>query len=78
MCWQIFAGLEYLHSLQPPIIHTDIKCDNIVVNGAKGEVKIGDMGTAKMKQGKRFTVITTPEFMASKVTSLSIIIIKLN
>jgi serine/threonine protein kinase len=40
------------------------KCDNIFINGAHGEVKIGDMGTAKMKLGKKYTVIGTPEFMA--------------
>ncbi|KAJ3325148.1 signal transducing kinase of the PAK [Boothiomyces sp. JEL0866] len=61
---QILKGLSYLHSNDPPIIHRDIKCDNIFINGAHGEVKIGDMGTAKMKMGKKYTVIGTPEFMA--------------
>lgn len=54
---QILKGLLYLHSHDPPIIHRDIKCDNIFINGAHGEVKIGDMGTAKMKMGKKYTVI---------------------
>jgi len=54
---QILKGLIYLHSHNPPIIHRDIKCDNIFINGAHGEVKIGDMGTAKMKLGKKYTVI---------------------
>jgi len=54
---QILKGLLYLHSYNPPIIHRDIKCDNIFINGSHGEVKIGDMGTAKMKMGKRYTVI---------------------
>jgi serine/threonine protein kinase len=56
-CRQILKGLIYLHSYDPPIIHRDIKCDNIFINGAHGEVKIGDMGTAKMKIGKKYTVI---------------------
>jgi len=60
---QILKGLYYLHSYDPPIIHRDIKCDNIFINGAHGEVKIGDMGTAKMKLGKNYTVIGTPEFI---------------
>ncbi|KAJ3204849.1 signal transducing kinase of the PAK, partial [Dinochytrium kinnereticum] len=34
---------------------------------ACGEVKIGDMGTAKMKMGKKYTVIGTPEFMAPEM-----------
>jgi len=64
---QILKGLYYLHSYEPPIIHRDIKCDNIFINGAHGEVKIGDMGTAKMKFGKNYTVIGTPEFMAPEM-----------
>lgn len=39
-------GLDYLHSHDPPIIHRDLKCDNIFVNGNQGEVKIGDLGLA--------------------------------
>ena len=54
---QVLKGLTYLHSHNPPIIHRDLKCDNIFVNGSHGEVKIGDMGTAKMKIGKKYTVI---------------------
>ncbi|OUM65396.1 hypothetical protein PIROE2DRAFT_60051 [Piromyces sp. E2] len=64
---QILKGLLYLHSHVPPIIHRDIKCDNIFINGAHGEVKIGDLGIAKMKMGKNYTVIGTPEFMAPEM-----------
>ncbi|KAI9315364.1 kinase-like domain-containing protein [Dichotomocladium elegans] len=64
---QILKGLAYLHNYNPPIIHRDIKCDNIFINGAHGEVKIGDMGTAEMKMGKKYTIIGTPEFMAPEM-----------
>ncbi|ORX58150.1 kinase-like protein [Hesseltinella vesiculosa] len=64
---QILKGLVYLHGHNPPIIHRDIKCDNIFINGAHGEVKIGDMGTAEMKLGKKYTLIGTPEFMAPEM-----------
>jgi WNK lysine deficient protein kinase len=64
---QILKGLAYLHGHNPPIIHRDIKCDNIFINGAHGEVKIGDMGTAEMKLGKKYTLIGTPEFMAPEM-----------
>ncbi|KAI8149341.1 kinase-like domain-containing protein [Fennellomyces sp. T-0311] len=64
---QILKGLVYLHGYNPPIIHRDIKCDNIFINGAHGEVKIGDMGTAEMKMGKKYTIIGTPEFMAPEM-----------
>ena len=45
---QILRGLTYLHSQEPPIIHRDLKCDNIFVNGNHGEVKIGDLGLATL------------------------------
>lgn len=45
-CRQILRGLLYLHSHNPPVIHRDLKCDNIFVNGNQGEVKIGDLGLA--------------------------------
>ncbi|KAI8989345.1 kinase-like domain-containing protein [Pilobolus umbonatus] len=66
-CRQILKGLVYLHAHKPTIIHRDIKCDNIFINGAHGEIKIGDMGTAEMKVEKKYTVIGTPEFMAPEM-----------
>lgn len=47
---QILCGLVYLHSQNPPIIHRDLKCDNIFVNGNQGEIKIGDLGLATVMQ----------------------------
>lgn len=41
-CRQILRGLEFLHANQ--IIHRDIKCDNIFINGATGDLRIGDLG----------------------------------
>ena len=41
---QILRGLEYLHSQDPPIIHRDLKCDNIFINGTSGDLRIGDFG----------------------------------
>lgn len=65
---QILKGLHHLHSHSPPIIHRDIKCDNIFVNGNTGEVKIGDLGLAiVMQQPTAHSVIGTPEFMAPEL-----------
>ncbi|XWS60357.1 hypothetical protein CRYUN_Cryun07bG0028900 [Craigia yunnanensis] len=63
---QILEGLLYLHSHDPPVIHRDLKCDNIFVNGNQGEVKIGDLGlAATLRQARSaHSVIGTPEFMA--------------
>ncbi|KAG6500254.1 hypothetical protein ZIOFF_040097 [Zingiber officinale] len=65
---QILRGLEYLHNHKPPILHRDLKCDNIFVNGNNGEVKIGDLGLAiVMQQPSARSVIGTPEFMAPEL-----------
>ncbi|KAI4303823.1 hypothetical protein MLD38_039412 [Melastoma candidum] len=66
---QILEGLFYLHSHDPPIIHRDLKCDNIFVNGNQGEVKIGDLGLAAILQQAQsaHSVIGTPEFMAPEL-----------
>ncbi|KAL0338089.1 UNVERIFIED_CONTAM: putative serine/threonine-protein kinase WNK5 [Sesamum angustifolium] len=48
---QILKGLDYLHSHDPPVIHRDLKCDNIFVNGHLGQVKIGDLGLAAILRG---------------------------
>ncbi len=45
---QILAGLDYLHQKQPPIIHGDLRCNKIYVNGHSGEIKIGDLGMATL------------------------------
>lgn len=47
---QILQGLDYLHCQSPPIIHRDLKCDNIFVNGNHGEIKIGDLGLATIME----------------------------
>ncbi len=48
-CRQILKGLSFLHSRSPPIIHRDLKCDNIFITGTSGCVKIGDLGLATLK-----------------------------
>ncbi|KAA8536961.1 hypothetical protein F0562_029439 [Nyssa sinensis] len=67
-CRQILKGLLYLHSHDPPVIHRDLKCDNIFVNGNQGEVKIGDLGLAAiLRKSHAAHCVGTPEFMAPEV-----------
>lgn len=54
---QILRGLHFLHTRSPPIIHRDLKCDNIFINGTTGLVKIGDLGLATLKRSAVKTVI---------------------
>ena len=49
-CRQILKGLQFLHTRTPPIIHRDLKCDNIFITGPTGSVKIGDLGLATLKR----------------------------
>ncbi|XP_052173949.1 probable serine/threonine-protein kinase WNK5 [Diospyros lotus] len=67
---QILRGLVYLHGHDPPVIHRDLKCDNIFINGHVGQVKIGDLGLAAiLRSGSHHahSVIGTPEFMAPEL-----------
>ncbi|CAA0829130.1 Serine/threonine-protein kinase WNK1 [Striga hermonthica] len=67
-CRQILQGLLYLHSHDPPVIHRDLKCDNIFINGNQGEVKIGDLGLAAiLRKSHAARCVGTPEFMAPEV-----------
>lgn len=62
---QILKGLEYLHMQDPPVIHRDLKCENIFINGTSGDLRIGDLGLSTVhRNGKVLSVLGTPEFMA--------------
>jgi WNK lysine deficient protein kinase len=63
--FQILKGLEYLHSQDPPVIHRDLKCENIFINGTSGDLRIGDLGLSTVhRNGRVLSVLGTPEFMA--------------
>ena len=67
-CRQILEGLEYLHRQNNPVIHRDLKCDNIFINGSVGEVLIGDLGlSTTLKQSCATSIVGTPEFMAPEL-----------
>lgn len=80
-CRQILNGLEFLHKNK--IIHRDIKCDNIFINGTAGDLRIGDLGLSTRIAEERahsaaenherqitsatMTCLGTPEFMAPEL-----------
>jgi len=62
---QILNGLAYLHSQEPTVIHRDLKCENIFINGTSGDLRIGDLGLSTVhRNGRVLSVLGTPEFMA--------------
>eukprot|EP01083_Nonionella_stella_P251060 866648_1 len=75
-CIQILDALHYLHSSSPVIIHRDLKCDNIFIDGPSGNITIGDLGLSTQygkssnilstthKSTKGMSIVGTPEFMA--------------
>uniref|UniRef100_A0A0G4I0E9 Protein kinase domain-containing protein n=1 Tax=Chromera velia CCMP2878 TaxID=1169474 RepID=A0A0G4I0E9_9ALVE len=67
-CKQILEGLVHLHSMEPsPIIHRDLKCDNIFINGHVGELLIGDLGLSTYQRSTAASIVGTPEFMAPEL-----------
>ena len=65
---EILKGIKYLHELDPPIIHRDIKCDNIFINSNNGEIRIGDLGlSTSLKNSFTTSVLGTPEYMAPEL-----------
>ncbi|CAF0858252.1 unnamed protein product [Rotaria sordida] len=67
-CRQILKGLSHLHGRNPPVIHRDLKCDNIFISSTNGCVKIGDLGLATFKtQTFAKSMRGTMEFMAPEM-----------
>jgi len=64
-CRQILNALTYLHEQTPPIIHRDLKCENIFID-SKGDVRIGDFGLSTTS-GNAQTLLGTPGFIAPEL-----------
>lgn len=64
-CKSILEGLNYLHTQSPPVMHHDLKCENIFMDSASGNVKIGDLGLSTALKNTSFE--GTPSFMAPEL-----------
>ncbi|CAE7650484.1 Wnk3 [Symbiodinium sp. CCMP2456] len=69
-CRQILEGLNYLHTRPDPIIHRDLKCDNIFINGNRGDIVIGDLGlstTLRESCAVARSIVGTVDFIAPEI-----------
>jgi len=67
-CRSILFAIDYLHTHDPPIMHRDLKCDNVFINGATGDIRIGDLGLASWERGGAAqSCLGTPEYMAPEL-----------
>jgi serine/threonine protein kinase len=57
---QIATGMEYLHALQPPVLHRDLKSANVLIAEGGQRLAIADFGLARYQAnpGKKMTAET--------------------
>jgi serine/threonine protein kinase len=61
---QLLDALDYLHGLNPPVVHRDIKPQNLKLT-SRGKIKLLDFGIAKGKDAPAETTITNQTFVAA-------------
>ncbi|KAL5569551.1 hypothetical protein UlMin_026126 [Ulmus minor] len=69
MAIDVAKGMNYLHQLQPPIVHRDLKSPNLLVDSTY-TVKVCDFGLSRSKENTFLSSKTaggTPEWMAPEV-----------
>ena len=64
---QILEALNYLHTRDPPIVHRDLKCSNIFIDGKTSTILIGDLGLSRRRKDAQMSIAGTPEFMAPEI-----------
>jgi hypothetical protein len=60
ICGQIASGLQYLHSLDPQILHRDLKSSNILLDREGNTAKISDFGQARFRRANQYLSTTNP------------------
>jgi len=71
-CKEILNALQYLHyGVGKPVIHRDLKCDNIFIDASINRIVLGDLGLStsvgSCKTNTGQSVVGTPEFMAPEM-----------
>ncbi|KAG8893605.1 hypothetical protein FRB99_001852 [Tulasnella sp. 403] len=61
---QACEGLVFLHGSQPPVVHSDLKGNNVLVNNA-GEAMLSDFGLSKFLEAKPSGLSTSPMVMGA-------------
>lgn len=61
---QLLDALDYLHGLNPPVVHRDIKPQNLKLT-SRGKIKLLDFGIAKGKDAPAEATITNQTFVAA-------------
>jgi len=77
--YDVSLGIRYLHSRNPPIIHRDLSSNNVLLTKLM-EAKIGDLGTARLVDPRRQSLLMTnapgtalfmpPEALAANLQSV--------
>ena len=62
----VASGVEYLHRQSPPVIHLDLKCANVLLDGGLAP-RVSDFGLSTLPVAERTRVGGTPTFMAPEV-----------
>lgn len=69
MALDVARGMNYLHHLNPPIVHRDLKSSNLLVD-RNWSVKVADFGLSRMKHDTYLKTMSgrgTPQWMAPEV-----------
>mmetsp|Transcript_18986 Transcript_18986/g.76176 ORF Transcript_18986/g.76176 Transcript_18986/m.76176 type:complete len:213 (-) Transcript_18986:2106-2744(-) len=65
---EICRGVLYLHSREPPILHRDLKSENVLIDTATGRAVVGDFGlSSRLAADETFVETGTAVTMAPEV-----------